>query len=308
LPCHRNDNGNTIPIMYKREDLRKDQIIVNIIKLMDIILKKEEGLDLHIVSYKVVPTEENSGIIQIVQDSETIYKITEEQEWTLLNYILEHNPELKAVEIRDRFVKSTAAYCVITYLLGIGDRHLDNMMVTKTGYLFHIDFGYILGHDPKLLAPHMRITESMIESIGGKKSKHYQEFKQICTIAYACLRRHANLFLNMLLLLEKPTTEFSRDEIRDQIVLRFQPGQHFSEAKIQLDNHMDSSLGSYTQHIDFMHKQKQRNTLAWGMTMLSCAGSSVVQGMSSTLQKLIFTRGNSASGSSEEQARGDTNK
>lgn len=98
---------------------------------MDKILKKE-GYDMEVVTYRCVPTSTNDGIIEIVPNSETLFHIenvkkfftnlTQQSETTLLNWILDNNNRETIDEVRERIVKSTAAYCVFTYLLGVGKK------------------------------------------------------------------------------------------------------------------------------------------------------------------------------------------
>lgn len=98
--------------------------------------------------------------------------------------------------------------------LGIGDRHLDNLMLMPAGNLFHIDFGYIFGRDPKPMAPPFRFTREMAEAMGGVNSEDYRMFKTYCCQAYNWLRKSANLILNLLSLMsDAGISELSADPV-----------------------------------------------------------------------------------------------
>jgi len=98
-----------------------------------------------------------------------------------------------------------AGYSVITYLLGVGDRHLDNLLLTTSGKLFHIDFGYILGRDPKPLPPPMKLSKEMVEAMGGINSEYYYKFRKQCYKAFLHLRRLVESCVPQMLLMHLPT-------------------------------------------------------------------------------------------------------
>lgn len=81
--------------------------------------------------------------------------------------------------MQETFIRSCAGYCAVTYILGVGDRHLENLLIDRYGHLFHIDFGFIFGKNPagKILGPPIRICKQMVEAMGGNQSPGYQKFE-----------------------------------------------------------------------------------------------------------------------------------
>ena len=108
---------------------------------------------------------------------------------------------------QDKFARSCAGYCVATYVLGIGDRHNDNLMLKRTGEFFHIDFGHFLGHFKKKAGIKREnekgfvFTPSMAAVLGGVGSEQYEEFERHACAAYGVLRRKGRLLLTMLSLM-----------------------------------------------------------------------------------------------------------
>eukprot|EP00980_Cylindrotheca_fusiformis_P003946 scaffold871_cov130-Cylindrotheca_fusiformis.AAC.23 len=101
-------------------------------------------------------------------------------------------PYMIRKDVMDTYVKSCAGYCAITYVLGVGDRHLDNLLLHQTGHFFHCDFSYILGNDPKKYLP-VRISEDMINGMGGRNSDTYIMFLSLTCAAFLTLRRPENV-------------------------------------------------------------------------------------------------------------------
>jgi len=191
-------NGkNEYPIIFKTgDDLRQDQLIVQLLELMDNLLKKEI-MDLNLTPYKVLATSTTDGMMQCVVDSKNVADVIEKYgPQSIQSFLKENNPERVGPygirpQVLDRFLRSC----------GIGDRHLDNLLITSNGELFHIDFGFILGRDPKPFPPPMKVSPEMVEGMGGQNSTHFLQFKSYCCTAYNILRKSSSLILNLIALM-----------------------------------------------------------------------------------------------------------
>ncbi|KAL2219971.1 putative phosphoinositide 3-kinase [Thermoascus aurantiacus ATCC 26904] len=207
-PLHINfktADGRKYPVLFKvGDDLRQDQLVIQIITLMDRLLQKE-NLDLKLTPYRILATSSNAGAAQFIP-STSLSAASAKYKGSILAYLRANNPDENEPlgvrkEAMDTYIKSCAGYCVITYLLGVGDRHLDNLLLAPDGHFFHADFGFILGRDPKPFAPMMKLCKEMVEGMGGANSPHYLQFKQHCFTAYTTLRKSANLILNLFSLM-----------------------------------------------------------------------------------------------------------
>ncbi len=112
------------------------------------------GYDFRMKPYRVISTLDQVGMIEVVLDSETISGIHSKSgslgalnKSSINEYLMGFNKGKDRLDNAvENFLRSCAGYCVATYILGIGDRHSGNIMLTKMGHLFHIDFGHFLGN------------------------------------------------------------------------------------------------------------------------------------------------------------------
>ncbi|KAG5928175.1 hypothetical protein E4U53_002735 [Claviceps sorghi] len=258
--------GGTYPIIFKLgDDLRQDQLVIQIITLMDQLLQKE-NLDLKLSPYKILATSTTAGASQFVQSQSLSAIASKYRTNPALAYLRHHNPDDKQPlgvrqETLDTYVKSCAGYCVITYILGVGDRHLDNLLLTPDGHFFHADFGFILGRDPKPFAPLMKLSKEMVECMGGVHSELYNRFKQYCFLAYAALRKSSNLILNLFGLMLHANIPDIRLE-PDKAVLKVRERFHLElseeEAILYLGNVIEGTLTAFAPVvIDKLHEWAQ---------------------------------------------------
>jgi hypothetical protein len=247
-------NGKKIQCLLKNEDVRSDRLAMTIGYFIN-------DLCTHpiVQTYTVFPITCGSGLLTMIPGVETLYAINETT--TVLNYILSNNGNENIKTVRGRFINSCAGACLLAFILGLRDRHLQNILVQKNGVLAHVDFGYILGRDPKFLNTKMRITTGMIDAMGGRLSEGYQIFVELISESYSKIRLHSSLFFHLL----SAESYIFKDSKRPIEIIKkhcqtvFFPGLFNETASLLVEHIVEQSSTEtmYTKLCDLFHKVGQ---------------------------------------------------
>lgn len=92
----------------------------------------------------------------------------------------------------------------MTYLLGLGDRHLDNIMIDNQGRFFHIDFGFFMDNDPKSFPPPLKLIKEMVDAmkqISDVNNNYYELFLKKSIETYLYLRKYSKYITNLFFLM-----------------------------------------------------------------------------------------------------------
>ncbi|XP_055528495.1 phosphatidylinositol 4-phosphate 3-kinase C2 domain-containing subunit beta [Wyeomyia smithii] len=262
-----------VPAIFKSgDDLQQDMLTIQMVRIMDKLWLRE-GLDLKMVTFNCVPTSYKKGMIELVSDSETLRKI--QVEWgltgsfkdkSIAEWLAKQNPsQLEYQRAVENFTRSCAGYSVATYILGICDRHNDNIMLKTSGHLFHIDFGKFLG-DAQMFGNFKRdrtpfvLTSDMAYVINGgdRPSAKFHKFVDLCCTAFNIVRKHGDLILHMFALMTTSGIPGVTVEAVNYVRNALLPGQSNPEAAASFAKMIHISLKSwFTQFNFFLHNIAQ---------------------------------------------------
>jgi phosphatidylinositol 3-kinase len=257
-----------------------------------------------LVTYNVVPVSSRAGFIEWVPNCRDVYSMNNTERKNIQSWIFSQpvNKLTPVDEVRNRFIHSSAAYTVISYLLGVGDRHKHNFMATTEGKFFHIDYGYVLGLHPNpiLMAPHLRFTTQMVDFIGGPGTDEWKKFLDLTVRIFHCLRRRYSVVMRLLMLLvdaDPPICDklYTLDRVRTAIFGRFAPDQSDKAAEEAFRRRMETDTDRVDETLgDKMHRWSIDRVVSQAVRTAALSLSDVAYGTFSEIGTAVYTVGSIA--------------
>jgi phosphatidylinositol 4-kinase len=185
------------------ENLKQEQFATQLISEFKNIFALNK-VDIWLSSYEVLSTGENRGLVEIVPNSLSLDEIKQKTGLSLKNFYISYFGDKKSKRYKQaikNYIRSLAGYSLVCYFLQIKDRHNGNLLIDSQGHIIHIDFGFMLSNSPgKGLnfenAP-FKITEEMLELLGGLNSKSFEEYRKRLIQGYFAIYNNYDKILKL---------------------------------------------------------------------------------------------------------------
>ncbi|RSL59821.1 hypothetical protein CEP54_007127 [Fusarium duplospermum] len=178
------------------DDCRQDVLALQMIAAFRGIFH-DVGLDVYVFPYRVTATAPGCGVIDVLPNSISRDMLGREAVNGLYDYFISkygNENSLRFQRARSNFVKSMAAYSVISYLLQFKDRHNGNIMIDDAGHILHIDFGFCFDIAPggiKFERAPFKLTTEMVAVMGGSMDhQSFKAFEELCVKAFLASRQY----------------------------------------------------------------------------------------------------------------------
>ncbi|GAV52174.1 hypothetical protein ZYGR_0AG01650 [Zygosaccharomyces rouxii] len=255
-----------------RQDAIMEQVFGQVNKILQKD-KQMRKLDLNISTYEVIPLGPNAGIIEYVAHSvslnqilvvlhrndhisfdqarkkmkavqnkskderiRTYNKLTEIIKPQLRNFFFDYFSEPQEwLDVKKTYTKGIAASSIVGHILGLGDRHLNNILVDySTGKPIHIDLGVAFDQGRLLPIPELvpfRLTRDVVDGFGITGVDGL--FRRSCESTYSVLRENYEKVMYVLNILKwDPLYSWVMSPVRRHRHLLEEDSQSFGSVKL----------------------------------------------------------------------------
>lgn len=167
-------------------------------------------------SYRTLVAAADGGLVETIVDAVSMHSIkkafvlsssapqrTALESWSLRSHYIKQfgSPDgVPYCAAREAFVRSLAAYSLLTYIFAIRDRHNGNILIDTRGHLIHIDFGFMLGNSPGGIGfesnSPFKLPRDYLDLLGN--GKWWTMFRQLFADGLRALRKNHDRLLIIL--------------------------------------------------------------------------------------------------------------
>lgn len=202
-------HNQVVSVMAKsNDDLRQEVFIMQMIHYYKSVFA-QANLPLWLKTYRILSTSSSTGLIEVLVDATSLDGLKKSENYPKeggLRRYFEHTyggPQSESFkEAQRNFMLSCAGYSLISYLLGLGDRHNGNIMIDTQGRLMHIDFGFVMGmapgHEFSMERAPFKFPKEYVEVMGGLNDPCYKEFERLFVEGFKAARSNSQIALGLV--------------------------------------------------------------------------------------------------------------